>query len=174
MAVRFDYTGPMKFSGEVLIRAPREAVWELLVDPMMMPRYSTEVAQVENLSGPPGVGARRYTMVTGAGRRVECAEFISVFRPHHEFEGRSELGMLRIPYRYALEPIEVDPAYRIGASEHTQLRWEAECALGSPAYWLLMPFVLFLPVAIPWLTFEKRYEAIMDQVRITAEGDAEG
>lgn len=164
----------MKLSGEILIRAPRAIVWDLIVDPTKMTRYSTEVVSVEDLSGPPGVGARRYAMVLSRGRRVECAEFISVFKAPHEYQGRSELGMARIPFRYVLDAVEVDPAYRIGASEHTRLRWEAEYALASPAYWLLMPFVLFLPVAIPWLTLGKRFDAIMEQIRVTAEADAEG
>lgn len=163
----------MNFTGELVVRAPASFAWDLLVHPTNTPRYAEQIRAVEADAAEVRVGSRQYTYITTQGRRVPCTEFVSESRPHRTFCAEAKIGMLQLRYRYDLERITPPGDYREGTEEQTRLRWSVDVELQSAAHWLVMPFVLFLPVLVPRFTFQKRYDAMMKQLAAVARADYE-
>lgn len=164
----------MRFSGTVRVRAPAKGVWDLLANPEALPRFVPAITRVHLLSGGAGeVGAQSYTVVHASGRSRTVAGFVSVCEPERRLAGAATAGMYRTTYDYHLSAVNSDEprGYRDAVPPPaTEVRWFASASLRSPALWLLMPFVLFLPLIVVAIV-GRETDKIMTHLARVAEAD---
>lgn len=76
--------GIMRVEDSIGIDAPIERVWDIATNPMLSPRWNSNVIEVRNFSGfPVGVGTTWVQMVRIAGRNTPMSARVIEYDPPH-------------------------------------------------------------------------------------------
>jgi hypothetical protein len=101
-------------SGEILVGAAVEDVFDLVADERNEPSYNPAMSQVVKLTpGPVGAGTRFRTTVVSRGRPLEMAVEYTLFERPRLLGSRTTLSSADIDYRLTFEP----------DGEGTRMRW---------------------------------------------------
>ncbi len=125
-------TAPIRITREIVVPAPREAVWATISDAEAMPTWFAGVTRAIYTSEPPiDVGATRFIEIG----RLQANEEILAFDPPERFAFRvvevNQRGLAAM-----VEDIVLDP----DGADHTQLRYRQAVALRPPVK-ILSPLI---------------------------------